>query len=200
MVITPFDPQQKEFTDTVHQDYRDLIYPPLFGLSKEAVTYDELPPAFMKEADGCIALDTMVHTKFKGMREAMAWSVSFRIRNSEQVDAFQDLTITLSNDATGMPGEFSKIVTEFFTYGSYSFSLKRLVEVLVVSMPDLKRAIVHGKIQHVPYPHNPRISGYNTRSEQPFLAYRFDDLKRLGLVRLHLKEVDGVLVSQPRTS
>lgn len=190
MTSTPFDPNNKEFTDTVHRDYRDFIYPPLFGLSKDAITYDEVPLELMEEADRYLGLDCMVHTKFKGMLQAISHSVSFRMRDAEKFQHWQDLTITEANEASGMVGELSKIVTELFTYGYFSFVLKRLVEVIVVDMPDLKMAYARGEI--------PYRRSYNPRTSQPFVCFLFDDLKRLSLVRLHLKEVDGMLVSQPK--
>jgi hypothetical protein len=191
VVTTPFDPQQKEFTDTVFRDYRDLIFPLMFGVSKDAITYDQLPVTFMKEADSCIALDATIHTKFKGLRNAMTWTGSFRFRDAERYQVFQDLTLTEFNDVTGMLGELYKIAVDYFIYGYWSFERRCLVEVLVVHMHDFKRAIAREQIHPVP--------GHNPRSDQPFVGYRFEDLKRLGLVCLHLKEENGILVPQKRS-
>jgi hypothetical protein len=185
MSVTPFEPKQKEISDYIHREYRNQIYPLIFDVDKGAITYDQLPATFLEAADYTIALDCSLHVKYPQLPSSLTFSVSYRFRD-ESYQNFQDVTFTEWNEASDIPGELYKGTIEYFTYGYYCG--QRLIEVIVIDFHRLKLAFANAQMQY--------SSGYNRRSGQPFRCVKFCNLKRLGLVFLHLKEIDGQFVSQ----
>jgi hypothetical protein len=191
MVITatPFEPKQKEISDSIHLEYRDLLYTSLFGMMREGkIIYDAPPDDFRDAADRHIACDCILDVPFKGLRHAMRFLVSYRFREDRYQD-FQDITFTEYNHASDLPSELYKMAVHYFTYGYYDLA-HRLIEAIIIDVPDTKRAIISGRLQ----PKDKDVP--NTRSNQTFVSYSFDDLKRLGLMHRHFREVNGVLVPE----
>jgi hypothetical protein len=186
VMATPFDPQQKEISDKVHLTFRDILYPTLFKVKPEAIAYDVLPESFRADADRHIAIDCFMDITFPSMTYAMRETVSYRFR-SDYFQSYQDVTFTVYNHASDLPSELHKMAVTFFTYGYYDANL-HLVEVLILDIPKLKRAIIGKQIQptHEDVP--------NPRSLQTFVGYSFESLKQHGLVWIHFKKIDGVLI------
>lgn len=187
MPVTPFEPKLKEISDTIHLTYRDILYPSLFGVKPDAITYDDLPEEFRKQADGHLSVDCFMDVKFKGLRNAMRWTVSYRFRQAEHYQHYQDVTFTEYNHASDLISEVSKLCVNYFTYGYFNSS-GHLVEAVIINVPRLKTLIASGKIQpaHEDVP--------NFRSMQSFVSYSFEELKRCKCIHRHFKEVDGQLV------
>ncbi len=189
MIATPFDAKQKKISDSVHLEYRDVLYTSLFGVRQGKIIYDAPPDDFRDDADRHIACDCILDVPFKGLPYAMRYLVSYRFREDRYQD-FQDITFTEYNHASDLPGELYKMAVQYFTYGYYDLAL-RLIEAIIIDVPNTKRAIISGRLQPV------KKDIPNFRSEQTFVPYSFDDLRRLGLMHRHFKEVNGVLVPQP---
>ncbi len=173
MVATPFEPKLKDISDLVHKRYRDAIYSRLFKVSPDAITYDALPEDFRKKADGFIACDCFIDVKFAGFGE-LRFSISYRFRDAERFQELQDVTFTTYNHTSSLPGELHKICVDLFTYGFHDKE-GRLVQAVIIDMPELKKAIRANAIQ-------PNDKGFNTRTKQSWVSYSLDDLRRLSLI------------------
>jgi hypothetical protein len=185
MSQTPFDPKQKEGTDRIHREWRDTIYPAIFRLQKQDVTYDDEETEVKKELDYQYGCDRVLWIKHPNMRAPMKYTAQERFRD-EKFQRYQDLTVTEWNNITNKPSELYKLAAAlFFTYGYYNHAVNRLIEVVVVNCPNMINCIINGSLKHT----NDKP---NYRSSQTFRTYKFDDLKRLDLVLLHWREINEV--------
>jgi hypothetical protein len=180
-----FETRRKEWTDTIHQNLRDMIYPAVYGLQKEDITYaDDMPDDIAKYLDFNCGIDRTLHVRFPNMKAPIDFAVQERFRNVTY-QQYQDITIT---EWTGdnKPGELYKLSrVKLFTYGYYNQSENHLVEVIVLNCPKMLDFILSGKLKMKERINN----GY-----RPFLCYDFSELHRCGLVLLHLREINGKLV------
>lgn len=187
MANTPFSDEQFEWSKNIHQKERDNIYPDVYGVRNEDISYDDdndkVPENIKKFQDYEEARDITFWVKYPNWAHPMKHSAQFRIRDV-CFQRFQDLTITLTNPLSGLPGELFKLQVDVFPYGYYDPSVNRLIELLVADCPKMRNGIIKGTL--------PYTTGINPRTKQPFIAIRFIDLKKQGMVLLHWKEIDGV--------
>jgi hypothetical protein len=186
-MLTPFLPDQKKDSDQINFRYKDLIYPPTYGLKGGDAIYDEdtIPEAIRKFLDTEQGIDFSFWLKFPNFKHPMKFTSQYRFRDAAKYQRHQDLTITLLNNASGKPGELSKLLALLFVYGYYDCLINRLVEVIVTDCQRMRNCILDGSLK--PKDWIPE----NHRSDQPFLCFDFDELKRLDLVLLHWKDVNG---------
>jgi hypothetical protein len=184
---TPFLPEQKVYSDQINDRYKDLIYPPAYGLKGIDAIYDEdaIPEEIRTYLDTEQGIDFSFWLKFPNFKHPMKFTSQYRYRDATNYQRYQDLTITLLNNASGKPGELSKLLALLFVYGYYDYLVNRLVEVIVTDCQRMRNCILDGSLK--PKEWIPE----NTRSDQPFLCFDFDELKRLDLVLLHWREIDG---------
>lgn len=182
MAQTPFLPEQKEDSDQINLDYSHLIYPYIFNIEDVVYDWKNLTKEDKEYFDREWGVDYSFQVRFPGFIDLMRFLVQYRFRDAQEFQRFQDLTITLHNDASNLPGEFAKILAQFFVYGYYVKSTCHLIEVLVADCQRMRINILNGTL--------PYTTGRNPRTRQPFVAVKFADLYAHNLVLLHWKEVN----------
>lgn len=185
MSMTPYNDKQRKISDQVHLNYRDILYSSLFGVKPDAIVYDNLPEKFRSDADGYIACDCCMDVQYRGFPAGFRYLISYRFRDAARFQEKQDVTLTEWNEASNQPGELYKIAVAYFTYGYYAPD-GHLVEAVILDVCRHREAIIRDIIHY--------DKGYNPHNQQPFYAFKFDELKRLGIILRHFKEIDGKLV------
>src|SRR5947209_9319514 len=183
MSYTPFSDEQYNQSLNIHQKERNNIYPLIYGVRKENVSYDDDMPEYIKKIqDYEKARDVTFKVKYPLWEYPVNYSSQFRIR---EIDAqkFQDLTITLKNPDSNSPGELFKLQADVFPYGYQDQNGERLIELLVADCPKLRNGIINDTLQYE--------IRYNPRSHQPFVAIKFAELYKHHIVILHWKEPKG---------
>ena len=186
MAYTPFSHEQFNYSNAIHEKNKDLIYPYVYGVSKEHISYgdgtsDKDIEQFQDFQEGRDCTFEVMHP---GWKYCAKHTSQYRFRDAQDYQRYQDLTITLTNPKSGLPGELFKLLAELFVYGYHHKPTDRLVETLVADCPRMRNGILNGTLPYT-------IGGINTRSKQPFIAVQFDDLKKQGMVLLHWKVING---------
>lgn len=179
MPQTPFLSEQKDDSDRINQENRHLIYPYIFCTKEVIYDWDDMTDEQREYLDRSHGVDYSFCAKFPIFSDYMRFLVQYRFRD-KYFQQFQDLTITLHNNASDLPGELSKLTAQLFVYGYYTKSSHRLIELLVADCQRMRSGILN---ETLPY-----TIGYNPRSDQPFVAIKFNDLKIQNMVLLHWGE------------
>lgn len=166
--------ENKAFTNRAHLAAQKKIYPALLG-----VPFDQLE--FEDTTDGPLdyemGIDRIVRIKTDPRQIGYPITIQERFRNREW-EQKRDITITKMNNATGLPSELYKLQAGLFVYGYfYDDPGQNFGEVIAVNIPVLMMRIATGDIQWT--------TGENPRSEQPFIALRFNDLRKAKVVVWH---------------
>jgi hypothetical protein len=189
---TPYSPDNRKFSDTTHDCYKNHIYPSALGLNKGDVIYDHnmIPKEVMEYLDYEQGVDFLFHAKFPDFEYPMLFSSQYRFRDADPFQLYQDICLTERNDESGESGELYKLLALLFVYGYVNRTTHRLVEAIVTDCQKMRNCIINGTLR--PKDKKP----INPRTNQPMLCYPFDELKRLGLVLLHWKDVNGKICRQ----
>lgn len=188
MSKTPHSSENQAFTDSAHRLAREQVYPRLFRVPAENIFYLKADKAINEFLDTRMGIDRSMRVKYRSMPAPFLITTQERFRKPRYQD-FQDITVTLWNHISDLPGEMFKLACHFFVYGFYDEKHNRLVEVIVLHAHLLVECVAMCKLTYT--------TQDNPRSGQTFACFKIDDLKRVGVVRLHLKDVCGVLVEQP---
>ena len=186
MAQTPFSSEQKRISDKVNHENRHLIYPYIDPLVKHIrYDYDSIDDDIKKYLDSELGIDYSFWVSFPGFPDFMRFFAQYRYRDATQWQSCQDLTITLRNNASDLPGELSKLLAQLFVYGYYAKPTYRLVEVIVANCQKMRNGILTGTL---PFK---RSGEFNPRSKQPFIAVDFKNLYAQDMVLLHWRETHG---------
>lgn len=187
MARTKFSPKRLEISNTVHREYRDYIYPYIYlGVKKEDISYDDeedISEEVRKYHDYQEARDCTLWIKHPNWQHDMKYTSQYRFREAERYQRNQDVSISISNNASGHPGELSKLLAALFVYGYYIEATLRLIEVVVVDCLRMRNGILDGTIKYEVKP--------NYWTKQTVIYVKFDELKKHGCILLHWKEING---------
>lgn len=163
---TPYSQANRAFSDKGHLCAQAAIYPLIFPNS--SLQFVPLPEEQVRTLDADMGTDRHVLVKVHSLREAFSVLVQERFRRARFAD-FQDVTITEWNHNSNLPAELYKIKAEMFLYAYYDEMSDSFLEAIALSMLALKVKIAQGSIAHDPE--------LNTRSNQTFLGFKFDELE-----------------------
>lgn len=187
MPMTPYSSDNQRFSNEAHKQARIDIYPLLFGVPAERLSYMERPDA--QERDFHQAIDRDIEITVPGLSGKLCVSVQERFRQPKYAH-HQDATITEFNCDSGLLGELYKIRAELMLYGYYDPLMARFIEAIAFWVAPLKFNIVGSNIQ--------QQLGHNWRSNQDFLCFKFDELEELPGVVVFRKKWD-ISPSSPDT-
>lgn len=180
---TIYEAVNQKYSDACHNLARDLVYPKLFKVAPDCITYEQ--DTLLGESsrgqilDGEMGVDRIVHCKVRGLTGELVFTIQERFRRPEFVK-WQDLTVTEWNHATNLPSELSKINAGIFIYGYGNHSdtdkVTDFVEVLAINTTSLLYLLAIGGMTYK--------RGRNKKL-QSFLAFGFKELfsKRLVLYK-----------------
>jgi hypothetical protein len=179
MTTTPFSEENKAFTDAAHLYAREHIYPKFFGVKPERVTYAQQKDILTSEQwsalDGKMAIDQLVSVGVDHFRNPLTVTFQERFRKPTYQNK-QDITITENNGVTGEKGELYKLQCQWFLYGYYDGEKKAMLDAVIVNVPDLVYGLMQNRVKFTK-------NTVNTRTKQPFVGVRFEDLHKAGLIR-----------------
>ena len=165
---TPYSQKLQAFSDKGHACAQASIYPLIFPNSQ--LQFIPLPEDQAMTIDADMGMDRRVLVKVQSLRESFQVMVQERFRKPEWA-RYQDITVTEWNNNSNQPGELYKIKAEMFLYAYYDETANRFLEAIAFSVLNLKIALAQGTIPYTtPNP--------NSRSNQTFLCFKFDDLEK----------------------
>jgi hypothetical protein len=172
---TPHSQDNQDFSNQGHMRARIDIYPLLFSVPGDRISYIELANA--KERDYDQGIDKTVRVSVPGLRGKLGFTVQERFRRPKYASN-RDITITEFNRNSGMLSELYKIEADLILYGYYNPDTDAFIESIACWVPLLKANIARGTLS--------RKTELNRRSNQDFLCFKFDELERLpGIVAFH---------------
>jgi len=181
-MATPFSPERKAFSDAAHEAARTLLYPSIFCVSPEQLSFEEQGDLTANERwgalDGEMAIDRLVKVHIEGYKQAIAFTIQERFRTPDFA-RFRDLTITEWNTRTSLPSELYKLHAGMFLYGYFDITRGRFIEAIVANVPALMMALITGTI---PYTHELKRNG-----SQTFIGIKFDDMHRARVLQYHYR-------------
>lgn len=169
MSKTPFSKANSYFSNSAHLAARKLIYPEIFGVPFESLTFEDTLLELNERGrvlDGEMAIDRIVNvTNINNLRMPITFTVQERFRRPYAAE-YQDITITEWNYASNQKSELYKLVANLFVYGYFDGS--DFIDFIAINVVDLLMKICAERINYT--------KEYNPRSEQDFLAFKFSDL------------------------
>lgn len=180
-MITPFSNVNQTFSDAAHEKARAEIYPRLFDLPIDRLSFDDVTGLAIernKVLDGEMAVDKIVNVTVHGLKAPIVFTVQERFRRADKAK-YQDITITEWNCNSNLPSELYKIKAGLFLYGYYDDTRDRFTgTTVVISVPSLLlRMASHSFDWEV------RI---NPRSNQRFITIPFTALEEYGTVEMRI--------------
>lgn len=183
-MATPFSSQQKAFSDKAHLLARHVLYPSIFNVSADKLTFEDqgdiATDARYKALDGEMAIDRLVKVTLEKFRSPLTFTVQERFRKPEYAK-YRDLTITEWNTWTKRESELYKLHASLFLYGYYNELNDRFVEAICANVPALMMAIATNSIR---YTHETKKNG-----SQTFIGLKFDDMHRAGVMQFHYRSL-----------
>jgi len=177
---TNFSSSNAAFSDKAHLAAQTQIYPAVFNTSSENVSYESVTlsddPTNKRNQilDGEMAVDRKVYVTVNSFPFPLSYTVQERFRKPK-FKKFQDITITEYNTSSGLPSELYKLSGGLFVYGYYDETNDKIEQFVVFSSSALLLSIASGEIKI-------DRRGFNDRSNQRFIAFKFDTLRNHGLI------------------
>jgi hypothetical protein len=178
---TEYTPENGEFSNKSHRAARALLYPRLFGVPMESLSFED---TLLKDSergrilDGEMGVDRIVRVAVQQLHGPLVFTVQERFRRPEHA-GWRDLTITEWNHASNMPSELYKINAGLFLYGYYDEARNHFLDAIVVSVTDLLLAVTRSNITY---------TSNRNKKRQTFLGFKFDDMAKAGIVRFWLSK------------
>lgn len=172
--MTPYSTQNQLFSDTAHISAQSLIYPHLFKADIENLSFETTSLSTSDKnaiLDGEMAIDRIVKVSVNWFNAPIEFTVQERFRRV-QFSKYKDITITEWNHRTNIKSELYKLNAGIFVYGYYgdgffddwiAVNTVSLLHRLVSKKPSLDMKI-------------------NPRSNQSFYTFKFEHLRRAGVV------------------
>lgn len=169
--MTEFSRENFEFTKSAHLAAREQIYPKLFPNARRLQYVDTTKAT----EDLKYAVDCIVAVTVDGFRAPLKFFVQERWREPKYIP-MQDVTVTEWNTKTDLPSELHKIAAHYFVYGYYERSTNKIVEAVIVNVPQMLKGLADGAIK---YTGEERIS-----KDQDFIGISWDELIRNDAITL----------------
>jgi hypothetical protein len=206
MANTLYEPGNAEFSDIAHRAAQRLIYPRMFGVVEEQITYEDVridadtTNERYRILDGEMGVDRIATITHPLLEASLSFHVQERFRKPEHAGR-RDVTITEWNHASNRRSEFYKISAGYFLYAYYDEAVDRFLDAIVFNVDDLKLAVIQGRVEYE--------RGWYRKKNQTFLVFTFAELRRIGVVRYHQEQegisgrrllVDPRILAEPRHS
>lgn len=185
MTRTPFDRDNKDFTEDAHSAARKQVYPHLFSSNAE-LRFENTDRGDSEEhdiLDRKLGIDVRVYASIGGFNQPVPLHIQERFRRPDYRD-FQDLTITKFNQASGEVSELSKIAAQWIIYGYFEPTIEEVQEAICVNVPVLARRLASGAVGY-------DDSNSNDKG-QDFISISFGELDRVGALAFHLDRTQSV--------
>lgn len=177
---TNFSSSNAAFSDKAHIAAQTQIYPHVFNTSSENITYETVTLSEnpddqrSKILDGELAIDRVINVSLKTFPFPLSYTVQERFRKTK-FKKYQDITITEYNHNSGLPSELYKLSGGLFVYGYYDDEKDKIDQFVVFSSSALLVNIASGVLKI-------DKRGINPRSNQSFVTFKFDTLRKHGLI------------------
>jgi len=176
---TPFSITNYEFSNLAHEDAKTSIYPHLFNCTPDALTFEDMSEGDKwRKWDVERSIDRVVSVNTTRTRAPLVIEVQERFRRVDYAH-MRDLTLSEWNNNTNIPSEMFKIRAGIFLCGYYD-PQNGFGEVVAVATQALLIAIASGMMEI-----EDKHRRLNKRSNQDFLAFKFDTLIKAGCVVWH---------------
>lgn len=177
---TNFSSSNSAYSDKAHVAAQTQLYPHVFNTTSENIFYESVTISESQEdkrkqiLDGEMAVDRIVNVSIKQFPFPLSYTVQERFRKTK-FKKFQDITITEYNYSSGLPSELYKLSGGLFVYGYYNDESNTIEQYVVFSSSAVLLSIASGelKMDH---------RGINPRSNQSFICFKFDTLRKHGLI------------------
>ena len=190
-MTTPYSENNQLFSDEAHLAAQNSIYPILFNVPRKLLRFTTTSLSVgekEKILDGEMAIDRLVSVKNQWFKAEIEFTIQERFRKPEFLK-YQDVTITEWNQETNVKSELFKLNAGIFLYGYFdresknfldwiAFDTAHLLYRLVIKKPNIKTWRQAKKDKDK----NCIIRGYNPRSHQSFLNFKFEHLEKAGLI------------------
>jgi len=176
---TLYEQDNADFSNRAHLRARDVLYPRIFNVRREQLEFEDTLLAQSDRAailDGEMGVDRIVRVTVHNLPAPLVFMVQERFRRPEFA-RYRDLTVTEWNHASGQPSELYKINAGLFVYGYFDENSGRFSDAIVIGVTDMLFALAQGRL---------RYERRMNKKQQSFLAFRFEDLERAGVVRYWL--------------
>lgn len=179
MARTLYEKDNADFSNRAHMRARDVLYPRIFNARRERLAFEDTLLAQSERAailDGEMGVDRIVRVTVRNLPAPLVFTVQERFRRPEFAK-YQDLTVTEWNHASNLPSELYKINAGLFLYGYFDERTSVFVDAIAIGVTDMLLAIATRRL---------RYDRRWNKKRQTFLALRFDDMERAGIVRFRL--------------
>ncbi len=186
---TPYSTQNQLFSDNAHIAAQKTSYPLLFNVPNESLHFTTTSLSIGEKEcilDGEMAIDRIVKVSVQWFQNPIEFTIQERFRK-EKYREWQDITITEWNHKTNVKSELFKLNAGIFLYGyfdgehitqSIAINSTGLLHRLVFKRPTIKTVAEARRDKDK----NCIIRGFNPRSQQNFLCFRFEHLRLSGVV------------------
>lgn len=190
-MYTPYSRNNADMSDRAHQLAVKKLYPQMFGVSPERLTFDTdtllASGPRGQILDGQMGVDYIARLTVEPLGAPLQVTVQERFRRANYA-RFRDVTLTEWNHSSGLPSELYKITSGIFLYGYLNEKQDDFAEAIAFNVTALLLAVASGALR--------MQKEYNPRSEQDFVCFTFDELIEAGLVMFHYtpaRAIDYVL-------
>jgi hypothetical protein len=189
MARTPYQKENGDYSNKVHELAQRIIYPELFRAQESDIDYEE--DTLLEESergailDGEMAIDRIVKVKVKGLNGSIPFTIQERFRRPRYAN-FRDITITEWNHRSNLPSELYKIRANIFLYGyaNHEETPNGFVEAVAIDTTQLLIKIARQEIKH---------KMQSNDKGQTFVTCAFEDLTKAGAVLWHKRDLNDPL-------
>lgn len=179
MARTLYEQNNADFSNRAHMRARDVLYPRIFNVRRERLQFEDTLLAQSDRAkilDGEMGVDRIVRVTINNLPAPLMFTVQERFRRPKYVER-QDMTVTEWNHASNSPSELYKINAGLFVYGYFDERSGRFLDAIVTGVTEMLLALAQGRL---------RYERRENKKQQSFLALRFEDMEKAGIVRYWL--------------
>jgi len=176
---TLYEQDNADFSNRAHMRARDVLYPRIFNVRRERLQFEDTLLAQSDRAkilDGEMGVDRIVRVTIHNLPAPLMFTVQERFRRPEFAK-YQDMTVTEWNHASNSPSELYKINAGLFVYGYFDERSGRFPDAIVIGVTEMLLALAQGRL---------RYERRRNKKQQSFLALRFEDMEKAGIVRYWL--------------
>ena len=191
MARTLYEQDNADYSNRAHMRARDVLYPRIFNVRRERLQFEDTLLTQNDRArilDGEMGVDRIVRVTVHNLHAPLMFTVQERFRRPEFAK-YQDMTVTEWNYASNSPSELYKINAGLFVYGYFDERSGMFLDAIVISVTDMLLALVQGRL---------RYDRRMNKKQQSFLALRFEDMEKAGIVRYWLaREREATPLGRP---
>lgn len=184
---TQYEHAQGDFSYAAHIAAREQVYPHLFDVEAESITYEDvrLDTSYRgKVLDGEMGVDVVVHPAGDGsnarFQRPLPFFVQERFRRPDFA-RYSNITITEFNHASGQASELHKMAAGIMVYGIYDPNLERFMEAFAVDVARLTLYLQRGSLD---------FERQKNKKHQSFICLKLKDLSKASCLLWRLRETE----------